>query len=579
MNRTGEGFMRRRDALMVNRSLLWLLAALFVACVGTALFLGTGVATAAPGAPGSESSSSGSAGSSGTGTGTSATGAADNTDKKSAPGASAAAASSTTGSVGATSPGRTTNSNWHDTGSASSTGASRTRQANIAAFTSPAPTNATPGTRLAPSVVAPEATAANTNQAGAPGATAAAPDAPDAKSSSLTRVASASVSSSTASALVAVNPPPPAPATPRPAVNPAPATPATVLDVFGSAFFTVYNTLIKVVEGPPVLPPGSTVSVASSTLQLPCGSPSCSVDADWYFPADINPQGLIYFQHGFLASGPMYSYTAATIAERTHSIVVAPSLTSNFFAPDALWLGGGPMQQAVANLFVGDRAALTASAEAAYGRPITLPEHVALVGHSLGGGFVLGTAGYMVDNGSINDLAGVVMLDGVAFDPALPETVFGKVPSDLPIYLISSEPYMWNMYGQMSTAIVSARPGQFNGFQLAGGRHIDYMEGGNPLIQLGEYLVAGFSQPQNIEAAKILEIGWLNDMFSGTHNGIYAAPSQAVAIPTNAGIAVATSLPAPAAPLSAGDALLQSLTSTVFNAFFHVVPASGLALL
>jgi hypothetical protein len=171
----------------------------------------------------------------------------------------------------------------------------------------------------------------------------------------------------------------------------------------------------------------------------------------------------------------------------------------------------------------------------------------------------------------------VVMLDGVAFDPALPETVFGKVPSDLPIYLISSEPYTWNMYGQMSTAIVSARPGQFNGFQLAGGRHIDYMEGGNPLIQLGEYLVAGFSQPQNIEAAKILEIGWLNDMFGGTHNGIYAPPGQEVQIPTNAGIAVATSLPAPPAPLSAGDAQLQALTSTVFNAFFHVVPASNAA--
>jgi pimeloyl-ACP methyl ester carboxylesterase len=352
-----------------------------------------------------------------------------------------------------------------------------------------------------------------------------------------------------------------------------------VVDIFGTAFFTVYNALIHVVEGPPVLPPGSTVSVATSTLRLPCNSSACAVEADWYFPADMNPQRLIYFQHGFLANGPMYSYTAATLAERTHSIVVAPSLTSNFFAPDALWLGGGPMQEAAAGLFVGDRAALNASAAAAVGHAVVLPHDVVLVGHSLGGGFVLGTAGYMVDNGSINDLAGVVMLDGVAFDPALPEMVFGKVPSDLPIYLISSEPYTWNMYGQMSTAIVSARPGQFNGFQLAGGRHIDYMEGGNPLIQLGEYLVAGFSQPQNIEAAKILEIGWINDMFGGTHNGIYAPPSQAVAIPTNAGIAVATSLPAPAAPLSAADAQLQALTSTVFNAFFHVAPASEWALL
>jgi hypothetical protein len=39
------------------------------------------------------------------------------------------------------------------------------------------------------------------------------------------------------------------------------------------------------------------------------------------------------------ASGPMYSYAAATLAEQTNSIVVAPSLTSNVFDPDAAWLG------------------------------------------------------------------------------------------------------------------------------------------------------------------------------------------------------------------------------------------------
>ena len=71
--------------------------------------------------------------------------------------------------------------------------------------------------------------------------------------------------------------------------------------------------------------------------------------ADWYYPdTEQPPARLIYLQHGFLASGPMYSYTAAYLAEGTNSIVVAPSLTSNPFAEDAFWLGGDGMHRAVA---------------------------------------------------------------------------------------------------------------------------------------------------------------------------------------------------------------------------------------
>src|SRR4029077_14451361 len=61
--------------------------------------------------------------------------------------------------------------------------------------------------------------------------------------------------------------------------------------------------------------------VLEGWLQLPCSSGACTVTADWYFPAGSNPQGLIYFQHGALANSAMYSYTAATLAEETNSIV------------------------------------------------------------------------------------------------------------------------------------------------------------------------------------------------------------------------------------------------------------------
>ena len=47
---------------------------------------------------------------------------------------------------------------------------------------------------------------------------------------------------------------------------------------------------------------------------------------------------------------------------KTHSVVVTTTLSSNPFAGDSFWLGGTGMSAAIADLFVGDRAALTASA-------------------------------------------------------------------------------------------------------------------------------------------------------------------------------------------------------------------------
>ena len=76
-----------------------------------------------------------------------------------------------------------------------------------------------------------------------------------------------------------------------------------------------------------------------------------------------------------------------------------------------------------------------------------------------------------------------------------------------PVLDMSSERYVWNMYGKVGDELEEARPGQFNGVMLVGGRHIDALQGGNPLIQFSEYLIAGFSQPQNVEAVKTLAVG------------------------------------------------------------------------
>jgi hypothetical protein len=346
----------------------------------------------------------------------------------------------------------------------------------------------------------------------------------------------------------------------------APLTLANVFDVVETAVNTIFNTAMRLIEGPRAVPPGSTVTVETSTLQLPCSSAACTVPADWYFPAGSNPQGLIYFQHGALANSAMYSYTDATLAQETNSIVVAPTLPS-FLTTDGLWLGGGPMQQVVADLFVGDRSALTASASAAAGQPVTLPQSVVFVGHSEGGGLVVGAAGDMASGPDAADLAGVIMLDGATLDRNLIATAAAKIPANTPILLIASPPGYWNQLGATASDLVSARPDQFDGVQLVGGTHADSVQGGNAFIQAIEQVVAGPSQPQNVDALTMLASGWINDML--TRTAIVGTSGQTSDIPTDAGTATAIALPAPPTPASPVDVVLNTFITFATEVFYN----------
>ncbi len=317
----------------------------------------------------------------------------------------------------------------------------------------------------------------------------------------------------------------------------------SLINAIGSFVFNVIGGAMLAFAGPPALPRGSTVTVKVSSLTMP--DTGQKVQANWYFPqnADTTTR-MIYFQHGFMAVAPMYSYTLAALAQSTNSIVVAPTLSSNAFDPKARWLGGSADQQAVADLFAGDRSALTESASAAAGHQVTLPTSFVLVGHSLGGALVTGAAGRMVDNGAVANLQGVVLMDSVDLNNVVPTALQKLTGADYrPVYDISSEPYVWNRDGLVGRELEAARPGQFNGVMLVGGRHIDALQGANPVLQFAEYAVAGFSKPSNVEAVKILAGGWINDMFAGTHTGSYGSPQQAIEIGTKAGTATAVTLP------------------------------------
>ncbi|BBY14516.1 ICP22 family protein [Mycolicibacterium litorale] len=363
----------------------------------------------------------------------------------------------------------------------------------------------------------------------------------------------------------------PAPGTPLPSPFPFLDQLPPVAKAFGSLAFDVLGAAIKIFTGPPQLPPGSTVTVRTSTLEIADGR---RVTADWYFPAgDEPPERMIYLQHGFLAIGPMYSYTAAYLAERTNSVVVAPTLTSNPFAAGGMWLGGDPMYQAVANLFTGDREALNASAVASgytdrYGATATLPDDFVLVGHSLGGGFVAGVAGHYARavrlGGEPNHLAGVISLDGV---PPRNDIVGDSLEAldasgtYVPFLELHAPTNYLNSTSNITQALDAGRAGKFHGVVLNGGVHMDSMLGGNPIIQLAAYVVAGFPKPQNPPAAQLLMAGWINDMFAdridadtgtcaGTDcTGTYGPPGSRVEIPTGKGRATATVLGTPVATL------------------------------
>ncbi|WP_197378747.1 alpha/beta hydrolase [Mycolicibacterium mengxianglii] len=323
--------------------------------------------------------------------------------------------------------------------------------------------------------------------------------APPSATASKTRVVSAVLSSATVAA--------------------APAAPS-LADMIQSFVFDVIGVAVTFVAGPPVVPAGSKVTVRSSSLEITEGR---TVPADWYYPeGDVAPERIILLQHGFLGVSAMYSYTAAYLAERTNSIVVVPTYSSNRYVRDGFWLGDDQVYRATAELFLGDRGALTASAVAAgyaqkYGAGVPLPQDFVLIGHSLGAGVVSGAAGYYADavvsSGEDNHLAGVILLDGAPPANVLPDALdkLDGLGSYIPVLELGAP----KETRRVDAALNGHRPGKFNGVVLTDGKHLDSMMGGSPLIQLISHLYQGFPTPQNQLAAQTLIAGWTNDIFAG----------------------------------------------------------------
>lgn len=334
-----------------------------------------------------------------------------------------------------------------------------------------------------------------------------------------------------------------------------------LINIIGTLAWSVIDFMVKLVVGPPAVPPGSTVTAHRSTLQIDCGD-GYTADADWYYPKEGQPDKFIYFQHGFMAHAGIYNVTLAALAERNNAIVVAPTITSNYFACDGCSLTADPMHAAVARLFEDDRDALLASARAA-GFKGTLPEKFVFAGQSAGSMLAAGAAGYYYDSAPADrkdDLVGVLLYDGSAANGALGRAL-DKLPSSVPVLQVSATPSVFNYGGGANNVLAEKRPGQFNGVQLIGGAHSDAFQSDAyfGLVQGFVGLVFGWSAPQNVAAVQVLSQGWLTDMYAGrvydpaTRTGIYGEPGEPgqtiIDIPTDAGLARGYVLPGPPASL------------------------------
>ena len=293
------------------------------------------------------------------------------------------------------------------------------------------------------------------------------------------------------------------------------------------------------------------VKTGHSTLTIPVGTNSYTAPADWYFPTQadgsVKANGIIYLQHGFLSQGGWYSSLAMSLAQQTNSIVVAPTLPSfpSLFC-SGCYLSGTPMQQGVAELFLGDRAALNISASQA-GYQGTLPAAFVLSGHSAGGGLAAIAGGYYEDAlapGAPDNLLGVVMFDGVAISSDAFNTALTSLAGK-PVYQIAAPPQTWNNNGQTTTDLIAGRPGQFVGAQLVNGSHVDSMLGSNPVIDFFAQLVTKFSPPGNTQAVYTLADGWINDFYTqGTpqkpNYGYYGTAGQPILMGQTAAIVLPT---------------------------------------
>ena len=270
---------------------------------------------------------------------------------------------------------------------------------------------------------------------------------------------------------------------------------------------------------------GNGVTASNSSLTIPDGPGGFVTSADWYFPTQADGRasvnGLVWLQPGDTAAlAAQAAQIARQIAEQTNSIVVVPVMILQ--GPYRI----AAMQQAVADMMLGNRVALATSATAA-GYKGALPEPFLFAGQRTGGGFVAEVAARTVLNGAAANLLGVVMFDGVASPDQFAVSLDKLESMGIPVYQIASPPQAANNWGGTTEQLVALVPDQFVGVQ--------------------------FDDISPLDAVVTLATGWIKDMYDGKgptdpRYGIYGNPNNGPYVanrPLMIGETGLTVLPAP----------------------------------
>lgn len=106
---------------------------------------------------------------------------------------------------------------------------------------------------------------------------------------------------------------------------------------------------------------------------------------------------------------------------------------------------------------------------------LVLPDQFVLAGHSGGSLLAVETAGFFEQTAPTDErsnLVGVLLFD-IGADGGILARSLANIPDDVPVYDIAAAPNVLDSYGGSYAVLAAARPGQFVGVQIVGGKHAD----------------------------------------------------------------------------------------------------------
>lgn len=295
------------------------------------------------------------------------------------------------------------------------------------------------------------------------------------------------------------------------------------------AALVVTLTAALLAAAPAAAPAAPGVTEVSNTVDIRCAFYTMKADVDWYFPTGT-PRGLVYLQHGFSRSNGVLQDLAEHYATAGFA-VFAPTLPSaNLYGCTVNNIGNNTaFLDNVADL-LGKATDSTDKlgrswndARTRAGRPgLALPTSYVLSGHSAGGEVVSYVANKLRTSYATQfaKVKALVLLDPVKspVGQSMANAFHGLKTTSLPMYAISSPPYLANSDASGTVELTSDVPRPFLGVRLTTGCHCDAEGASTDGLCT---LTSGTPQAKNVTALQTLAVAWAVDGVAGTPTATY----------------------------------------------------------